>query len=105
MQRRRIFCIFTSTIPHYAYKEATLNPTNPRDRAAEWEGDIIQRFAMMPHTEQMVGVRDTPMGKSLYLARPIRAEPECLVCHSVPSAAPQSMSRATAATTAWLATE
>jgi Protein of unknown function (DUF3365) len=30
--------------PEYMYKEATLNPTNPRDRAADWEADIIQRF-------------------------------------------------------------
>jgi HAMP domain-containing protein len=75
----------------YAYKEATLNPTNPRDRAAEWEGDIIQRFRNDAQTQQVVGVRDTPLGKSLYLARPIRAEPQCLVCHSVPSAAPQSL--------------
>jgi HAMP domain-containing protein len=29
------------------------------------------------------------MGSALYLARPIRAEPECLTCHSLPSAAPQ----------------
>ena len=77
--------------PLYLYKEATLNPTNPRDRAADWEGDIIQRFRNDSQTQQVVGVRDTPMGKSLYLARPIRAKPECLVCHSVPSAAPQSL--------------
>jgi protein-histidine pros-kinase len=31
------------------------------------------------------------MGKSLYLARPIRAKAECLVCHSTPAAAPQSL--------------
>ena len=85
------FLHFHEQHPDYAYKEATLNPTNPRDRAAEWEGDIIQRFRNDAHTEQVVGVRDTPMGKSLYLARPIRAEPECLVCHSIPSAAPHSM--------------
>ena len=48
-------------------------------------------FRSDAHTDQVIGVRDTPMGKSLYLARPIRAKPECLVCHSVPSAAPQSM--------------
>jgi hypothetical protein len=30
--------------PEYSYKEATLNPMNPRDRAADWEADIIQRF-------------------------------------------------------------
>ena len=28
--------------PEYTYKEATLNPTNPRDRAVEWEADIVQ---------------------------------------------------------------
>ena len=85
------FLRFHEHHPDYAYKEATLNPTNPRDRAAEWEGDIIQRFRNDAQTEQVVGVRDTPMGKSLYMARPIRATPECLVCHSVPSAAPQSL--------------
>ena len=30
--------------PEYAYKEATLNPTNPRDRAVEWEADVIAEF-------------------------------------------------------------
>jgi HAMP domain-containing protein len=85
------FLKFHEHHPQYAYKEATLNPTNPRDRAADWESDIIQRFRNDPETQQVVGVRDTPMGKSLYLARPIRAKPACLVCHSIPSAAPASM--------------
>jgi HAMP domain-containing protein len=85
------FLKFHEHHPEYSYKEATLNPTNPRDRAADWEGDIIQRFRNDADTKEVIGVRDTPMGKSLYLARPIRAKPECLVCHSVPSAAPQSL--------------
>jgi HAMP domain-containing protein len=85
------FLKFHENHPEYAYKEATLNPTNPRDRAADWESDIIQRFRNDPQTQQVVGMRDTPMGESLYLARPIRADPECLVCHSTPSAAPASL--------------
>ena len=85
------FLKFHEHHPDYAYKEATLNPTNPRDRAADWESDIIQRFRNDSQTQQVVGVRDTPMGQSLYLARPIRAKPECLVCHSTPSAAPASL--------------
>jgi HAMP domain-containing protein len=85
------FLKFHERHPEYAYKEATLNPTNPRDRAADWEGDIIQRFRNDTEIQQVIGVRDTPMGRSLYLARPIRAKPECLVCHSIPSAAPQSL--------------
>jgi HAMP domain-containing protein len=77
--------------PEYTYKEATLNPTNPRDRAADWEGDIIQRFRTDAHAHEVVGERDTPMGKSLYLARPIRNEAQCAPCHSTPSAAPKTL--------------
>jgi HAMP domain-containing protein len=77
--------------PDFTYKEASLNPTNPRDRAADWEADIIQRFRNDVHAEEVVGDRDTPMGKSLYLARPIRYESGCAGCHSAPSAAPKSL--------------
>jgi HAMP domain-containing protein len=77
--------------PEYTYKEATLNPMNPRDRPADWEGDIIQRFRNDAHTQEVVGERDTPIGKSLYVARPIRNEAECSACHSSPSAAPPTL--------------
>lgn len=85
------FLRLRSRHPEYTYKEATLNPTNPRDRAADWESDIIQRFRNDARMPEVVGERDTPMGKSLYLARPIRDEAECAACHSVPSAAPRSL--------------
>jgi HAMP domain-containing protein len=77
--------------PEYAYKEATLNPTNLRDRAMDWESDLIQQFRNDEHHAEIVGERDTPTGRSMYLARPIRAEAECLVCHSVPAAAPATL--------------
>jgi HAMP domain-containing protein len=77
--------------PEYTYKEATLNPMNPRDRPADWEGDIIQRFRNDAQTQEVVGERDTPIGKSLYVARPIRNEAECSACHSSPSAAPPTL--------------
>lgn len=77
--------------PEYMYKEATLNPTNPRDRATDWEADIIQRFRNNAGTSEVVGERETPMGKSLYLARPIRISGECLECHGSPATAPVSM--------------
>lgn len=76
----------------YGYKEATLNPTNPRDRATEWETDIITEFRNHSDRKQVIGERETPTGRSLYLARPIRiTNPACLTCHSVPAAAPKSM--------------
>jgi HAMP domain-containing protein len=77
--------------PDYSYKEATLNPTNPRDRAADWEADIIQRFRNDARVQEVSGERDTPMGLSLYLARPIRVDADCEQCHGAASAAPPAM--------------
>ena len=78
--------------PEYSYKEAVLNPTNPRDKAVEWEEDIISQFRNDPQRKQFSGARETPTGTSLYLARPIRiADPGCLRCHTTPEVAPASM--------------
>lgn len=79
--------------PDYAYKEATLNPTNLRDRAVDWEADVINAFRNRPSTKELVGERETPTGRSLYLARPLAAAPPCLECHSTPKAAPAAMIR------------
>jgi HAMP domain-containing protein len=76
----------------YAYKEATLNPTNPRDRAAEWELDVVNRFRQHPDLTELVGEHDGAFGRSLYLAQPLQIkDTTCLVCHSTVSAAPQTM--------------
>ena len=76
----------------YSYKEATLNPTNPRDRATDWESDIISAFRNQADLKEVVGERQTPTGPSLYMARPIRiGNPGCLTCHSTPDAAPKAM--------------
>jgi len=78
--------------PEYAYKEATLNPTNPRDRAAGWEVDIVNAFRNDAELKEFVGQRDTPTGKSLYISRPLRiTNPACLQCHSSVEAAPKTM--------------
>jgi len=61
------------------------------DRATDWETDIIRRFRDNPAVHEVVGERDTPLGPSLYLARPIRAKPECLGCHSTAAAAPATV--------------
>ncbi len=78
--------------PEYHYKEATLNPTNPRDRATDWETDIIQEFRDNQERQTIVGERETPTGRMLYFARPIKIKnKDCLVCHSTVDAAPQTM--------------
>jgi protein-histidine pros-kinase len=78
--------------PDYSYKEATLNPTNPRDRATDWEADLVNQFRNDSTKVELVGQRDTPTGRSLYLARPIKiTDPACIVCHSTPANAPKTM--------------
>jgi protein-histidine pros-kinase len=78
--------------PEYTYKEATLNPTNPRDRAVEWEADIVQQFRNDTSRSEIRGTRDTPTGRALYLAKPLKiADPGCLPCHDTPDTAPKSM--------------
>src|SRR5262245_62025332 len=63
----------------YSYKEATLNPTNPRNRAADWEADLVHEFKNRAQLTELIGERDTPTGRSLYIARPIKiTNPACL---------------------------
>jgi HAMP domain-containing protein len=78
--------------PDYSYKEAALNPTNPRDRAVGWEVDIVGAFRNNADLKEFVGERDTPTGRSLYVSRPLRiTNPACLQCHSSVEAAPRTM--------------
>lgn len=78
--------------PDYGYKEATLNPTNPRDRATDWESDIITRFRQGNDAQEIIGERDTPTGRQLYIARPIRiTNPACLACHTTAASSPTEM--------------
>ncbi|MES2283284.1 MAG: DUF3365 domain-containing protein [Pseudomonadota bacterium] len=76
----------------YGYKEATLNPTNPRDRATDWEADLVQQFRQNSESKELVSERNGGTGRILYIAKPIQiTNAACLVCHSVPSNAPASM--------------
>src|SRR6478752_467486 len=55
--------------PDYGYKEATLNPTNPRDRANDWEADLVARFRQEGQQGEIMGEREASTGRVLYLAR------------------------------------
>jgi protein-histidine pros-kinase len=86
-----VFDSVKKNYPEYSYREATLNPTNLIDRAEDWEADIVRYFADHPGARQLVGERETPTGRQLYLAKPMRAQQSCLECHSEPSVAPAAM--------------
>lgn len=78
--------------PDYSYKEATLNPTNPRDRAADWEADLVNQFRQHSEIKEIVSEREASTGRSLYIAKPIQiSNPACLSCHTTAAMAPPSM--------------
>jgi protein-histidine pros-kinase len=78
--------------PDFAYKEATLNPTNPRDRAVDWEVDIVKQFRSNPAQKETIGERETATGPSLFIARPLQiTNAACLACHSSVDGAPKTM--------------
>jgi len=78
--------------PNYSYKQATLNPTNLRNRANEWERPLVEQLRAAPKTAELVGQRSSAGGQSLYIARPIRiTDAACLACHGKPEDAPATM--------------
>ncbi|HSH88493.1 MAG TPA: DUF3365 domain-containing protein, partial [Ramlibacter sp.] len=76
----------------YSYKEATLNPTNPRNRTLDWEADVVNRFRNYADVKEIVAERQSSTGRSLFIAKPIQiSNPACLQCHSTAAAAPPTM--------------
>jgi len=90
-----VFNYIRESHPEYTYKEAALNPTNPRDRALDWEADLVNAFQADEGLKEVVGERESPLGRALYLGRPIRiTDPGCLSCHTTPESAPPSVVKA-----------
>src|ERR1700689_4108877 len=86
------FSQLRKTYPEYSYKEATLNPTNPVNRATDWEADLVEEFRKSEDKKEIVGERATPNGNSLYIARPMRVSSmACLTCHDTAEDAPRTM--------------
>ncbi len=90
-----IFGALRKSNPDYSYKEATLNPTNPRNRTVDWEADIVQAFRNDEAKLEIIGERETPQGRALFLSHPIRIkDAKCLTCHTTPDVAPASQVKA-----------
>lgn len=75
----------------FFYKEATLNPTNLRDKADTFESEIVNQFRNQSTLKEQSGFRSLAGGDIFYVARPIAISNQtCLRCHSTPAAAPKS---------------
>jgi protein-histidine pros-kinase len=75
----------------FLYREATLNPTNPANKAVDWEHDIVSGFRNGTVAAPLFGERGTPNGRMLFMAKPLKATAACLRCHDTAQRAPPTM--------------
>jgi HAMP domain-containing protein len=89
---QKLFRNIVSEESDYTYREAALNPTNPRDQANNFEAGLIANFRRDADFMEAQGIRRTDGSATFYIARPITiSNPACLACHSTPEAAPRAM--------------
>jgi HAMP domain-containing protein len=90
---REIFEIFRQSKDYadFIYKDATLNPTNLRDKADDFESNIVKEFRSSPSLTEKSGFRTVSGEKLFYAAQPLKIKDQsCLRCHSTPDAAPKN---------------
>lgn len=83
---------FADAFPGVSYREAVLNPTNPSDKATQWEAALIADLAADPQSTQVTGERVEEDRHSFYLAEAIVVRnANCLRCHGKPEDAPATL--------------
>lgn len=76
----------------FLYKEATLNPTNPRDKADSFETIMTQKFRQDLQLQEQTGFRTYGKNKFYYIARPLKiGKASCLECHDTVERAPANL--------------
>ena len=86
---RGIWEIFEKKFPGYKFKQATVDPLYPSNKADADEKKLIRLFAADKKLENSEGtmVKD---GKAFYyFARPVQVGEKCLRCHGDPEEAPK----------------
>jgi HAMP domain-containing protein len=80
-----------SNYKDYFYKDAMLNPTNLRDKADDFEAEIVKQFRQNTDVKEISGFSTRKGEKVFYYAQPIViTKQSCLRCHSTPEQAPES---------------
>ncbi len=86
---RMEFEIFQETLEGYLFKQATLDPLWPDNKANSDEQKVIAYFEANPESMEQQGVMEKNGENFFYTARPIRIEKAfCLTCHGDPADAP-----------------
>lgn len=91
---RTVFTTFRTNpeFENFIYKEAALNPTNPNNKADDFEINLVSQFRNTADLNELTGFRLWNGENMFYIARPMRISAEsCLECHSNPASAPPSL--------------
>ncbi len=75
-------------MPTYSFREASLNPLNPANRADEEEAELIRQFQANPNLPDVSGYRFKEGQEQFFVAKPIVVKEACLACHDTPERAP-----------------
>ncbi len=77
-------------LPGYEFKQATLNPLLPSNKANESETTIIKNFQENQDLTRLEGILKREGEKYFFLAKPIKVDStQCLRCHGDPKKAPK----------------
>ena len=88
--KRMAYDLFAKTQSGYQFKQATLDPLWPDNKADAEEQKIIKYFASNPSAKDKEGIIERGGEQFFYAAKPVRIEKDfCLECHGDPDTAPK----------------
>jgi len=88
---RATFERLSAELADYVYRQPTLNPLNPTNKADAFEAALIERFRRDPDLDVINGTREVEGRRLYYVARPEVVEERCLDCHGNPENAPPGL--------------
>ena len=86
---RGMWEIFEKRFPGYKFKQATLDPLYPPNKADAGEKELIQFFEKDKGKKNTEGIIEKGGKQYYYFARPIAVDEKCLRCHGTPDEAPK----------------
>lgn len=86
---RGVWDQFSKKLPDYQFKQATLDPLYPPNKADIDEVKLITEFESNKGLTQKEGVMEKNGEKFFYYAQPIEVGKKCLRCHGDPKDAPK----------------
>lgn len=86
---RGVWSEFQKRNSDYLFKQATVNPLHPDNKADKYDLTIIDKFNKNKAMKQDEGTIDKDGIPFYYYAEPIQVSTGCLKCHGDPATAPQ----------------